>query len=88
MRHRYSNYGTVSTNPVNLFHHGNHVVAVLKHIVREYFRKFPIRKWPRSPVEVMNHVRVDRRQAIEVDRVRQQFPTASEIQQVGLSRYE
>lgn len=69
MRHSDANLSTVLGNSVNLVHHFDTVVEMLKDIVGMDLLKRTVPQWPGKNVQIMNDFRSGTGNAIYVDRV-------------------
>ena len=69
-----------ASNPVDFFHRGDHVFAMLDHVVGGNFSEGVIGEGPRTAVQIMNDIGVNADIAIDVDGIRKVLVTATQVE--------
>ncbi len=80
MRCRDMQNSAVGRNPMNFVHRRDQIGAMLDHVVRMDLRELILRKRLRQRVEIVNHVGVHVRHAIQIDSPVQSFAPTPEVQ--------
>src|SRR5260370_35139695 len=71
MRNRDLYDRVVASNPVDFFHRGDHVFAMLDHVVSGNFSERAIGEGPRTAVQVMDDVGMNAEIAIDIEGIGQ-----------------
>ncbi len=69
-----------ASNPVDFLHNGDHVFAMLDHVIGGNFSEGVISEGPRAAVQVMDDIRMNADIAIDIDGIRKVLIAAAQVE--------